>query len=213
MPKAQVLGIFYIMAFQKIIGLTGGIGAGKSTVAQVFSVLGFPIYNSDRCAKTLIQTNLVIKNAIVDLLGEGAYNSDGLYQTHYVAAKVFADLVLLKELNQIVHPAVSLDFESWRSQQTAGLLIKESALVNTMGQVDGVDLTLLVYSPIEHRLQRVLERDSQRTEQEVRAIISKQFDQEVLLKNIDYKVFNDDLIPIIPQVYDFLKKIDKQTSN
>lgn len=141
-----------------IVGLTGGIGSGKSTVAKMFRDLGAPVYDSDSEAKQLMVTSAKIKDAITDLLGKGAYRKNVLDRS-FVAEKVFKNPELLQKLNAIVHPAVKKHFLEWAKGQSAPYVIQETALIFENGSQDQYDRTILVTAPLEMRLERVMKRD------------------------------------------------------
>jgi len=141
-----------------IVGLTGGIGSGKSTVANMFRELGIPVYDSDKEAKLLMATSQEVKEAITDLLGKEAY-SDGELNRSFIADKVFKDSELLEKLNGIVHPAVRKHFMQWVEAQEAPYVIQETALIFENKAQDNYDFTILVTAPVETRIQRVVDRD------------------------------------------------------
>ena len=142
-----------------IVGLTGGIGSGKSTVAKMFAELGIPVYDSDMEAKELMVGSSEVKNAITELLGEEAYDNQGLNRP-YIADKVFKDPELLEKLNAIVHPAVRKHFLDWVERQESPYVIQETALIFENDAQDKYDYTILVTAPVETRIQRVIERDN-----------------------------------------------------
>ncbi len=146
------------------VGLTGGIGSGKSTVASFFVELGVPVYNSDQEARRLMKTSKKIKKAIKSLLGKNAYNGKKLNKT-YISAKIFKDRNLLHELNAIVHPAVKKDFLKWKTKQKAPYVIQETALIFENKSQDLYDQIILVVAPENERLQRIIARDGITTEQ------------------------------------------------
>ena len=156
----------------KIVGLTGGIGSGKTTVAKIFKSLGVPVYNSDEEAKLLMQSSEVIKQELIQLLGKECY-TDGQLNRSFIASKVFEDAVLLEKINAIVHPKVATHFEQWFSQQNAPYIIKEVAILFETKSQHLFDFIITVTAPEEIRIQRVMERD-QKTKKEVLAIIDKQ---------------------------------------
>ena len=142
-----------------IVGLTGGIGSGKSTVAKMFVELGIPVYDSDMEAKELMVGSSEVKNAITELLGEEAYDNQGLNRP-YIADKVFKDPELLEKLNAIVHPAVRKHFLDWVERQESPYVIQETALIFENDAQDKYDYTILVTAPVETRIQRVIDRDN-----------------------------------------------------
>ncbi len=129
-----------------LVGLTGGIGSGKTTVAQFFMALGVPVYNSDTEAKRLMETSEELKSAIKGILGEEAYDEQRLNKTH-ISQLVFNDRKLLNKLNGIVHPAVRTDFSTWAEQQKAPYVIQETALIFEIGSADFYDKIILVTAP------------------------------------------------------------------
>ncbi|MDC6405529.1 MULTISPECIES: dephospho-CoA kinase [Maribacter] len=175
----------------KIIGLTGGIGSGKTTVAKMFEELGVPIYNSDLEAKKLMHTSKTIRKKLVDLFGETAYQ-EGKLNRAYIAQSVFNDPKLLKRLNKIVHPVVRKHFVKWSETQNAPYVIQETALLfenNAQGLYDKV---ILVTAPTEVRIKRLLERDNA-TREEILARMNNQLEDSKKLPLADYVIENIDL--------------------
>lgn len=142
----------------KIIGLTGGIGSGKSTVARMFKELGVPVYNSDERAKKLMVSSKTARKKISELLGEKAYSNKKLNRS-YIAKKVFRDAELLKKLNEIVHPLVRKSFKSWARRQKFCYVIQEAAIIFENENQDFYDKIVLVTAPEEVRINRILKRD------------------------------------------------------
>ena len=142
----------------RIIGLTGGIGSGKSTVSKMFMELGIPVYDSDSEAKNLMEHSANLKAAIKQLLGKDAYK-EGKLNRAYIAAKVFNDTDLLKRLNGIVHPAVREHFMEWAKKQSTPYVVQETALIFENDSQDQYDHTILVTAPKDLRVQRVIDRD------------------------------------------------------
>ena len=143
----------------KLVGLTGGIGSGKTTVSGMFADLGVPVYNSDKQAKNLMTTSAKLRDQIIKLLGEKAYK-DGELQRKYIAEKVFASPELLQQLNALVHPAVKKDFVEWTSRQDFPYVIQEAAILIENGSHSAFDKMILVTAPVEERIHRILQRDS-----------------------------------------------------
>jgi len=142
----------------KIVGLTGGIGSGKTTIANLFRGLGVPIYISDQEAKRLMHDHKMLKSQIIALLGEDAYVDNSLNRA-WIADKVFGDETLLKRLNVLVHPVVAKDFLTWSQKQKGAYVIKEVAVLFETGGQHYCDITLLVTAPKEERIARVMKRD------------------------------------------------------
>ena len=146
------------------VGLTGGIGSGKSTVADILKSLGFSVYNSDNRAKWIMNNNDNLKSNIISIFGNNAYHKQIINRQH-ISNIVFSNLLKLKQLNALVHPLVSIDFENWLSnQKTNDLIFKEAAILIESGAYKEMDKTILVISPIHLRIQRVLERDGSNLE-------------------------------------------------
>ena len=148
----------------KIIGLTGGIGSGKSTVAGFFRELGIPVFDSDLEAKKLMNENEELRDQIIGLFGEKAYHQDGLNRA-YLAEKVFEDPKLLERLNGLVHPVVRQKFQDWVNKQDAPYVIQEAAILFEHGAYKLLDEMILVWAPKELRIKRVIKRDSTSREQ------------------------------------------------
>ena len=142
----------------KVLGLTGGIGSGKSTVASFFRDLGVPVYDSDREAKLLMTQNEAIRKEVIQLFGKEAYK-DGALNRSYISAQVFTDPDLLDSLNSIVHPRVRDHFREWVSAQEAPYVLQEAAILFENGAHKKLDAMILVWAPRESRIQRVMERD------------------------------------------------------
>lgn len=178
------------------IGITGGIGSGKSIVRRVFSHMGFPTYDADQRAKSLINCNTEIVAEITSLFGDGAYQ-DGEYRREFVSKQVFSNPDLLLKLNQIVHPAVKLDFENWANNQKAEIVIKEAAI---MSRQSGLDKIIWVSSPEELRIKRILKRDTHRGEEQIKKIIAQQKTENEFKEISDFEIINDEKRLLIPQV-------------
>lgn len=160
----------------KIIGLTGGIGSGKSRVVGVFTALGVPCYIADQAAKKIMVNNAMVKQKIIELFDEKAYDQNVLNRA-YIGELVFKDPQKLAALNAIVHPAVAQDFSIWLDQQDYPYVIKEVAILFETGGYKAVDQSLLITAPKEIRLQRAMNRD-QSTQEEVLARMNNQWEDE-----------------------------------
>ena len=179
----------------KVIGLTGGIGSGKSTVARKFNELGVPVYIADDRAKSLMVKNPEIIKGIVKIFGDQAY-LDGQLNRAFIAGQVFSDKSLLQKLNNIVHPAVEKDFQSWileESKSSARYVIKEAAILFENGGYKKCDYTILVTAPKEERIQRVIERDHTNRQAVLDRIKNQWSDSKKVLladfviRNMDFK--------------------------
>lgn len=172
----------------KIIGLTGGIGSGKSRIVAVFTALGVPCYIADQEAKKLMVDNARVKQQIIDLFGEKAYNQNDLNRA-YIGELVFNDSQKLAALNAIVHPAVAQDFSAWVSQQDYPYVIKEVAILFETAGYKAVDQSILITAPKEIRLQRAMKRD-QCTKEEVLARMNNQWEDEQRLPLASHVIEN-----------------------
>ncbi len=174
----------------KIIGLTGGIGSGKTTVAKFIEDCGFPVYYSDDRAKTIVNDNEDVMHKIKELLGSESYDDKGMYNRKFVAEKVFNDDALLQQLNGIIHPAVRLDFEEWVAKQTKYLVFKETALLFELKLHLQCYKSLLVTAEDNIRLKRVMDRDG-KTYREVETVMSNQLPEKDKIKQADYIIYNN----------------------
>ncbi|PIE50429.1 MAG: dephospho-CoA kinase [Flavobacteriales bacterium] len=173
----------------KIIGLTGGIGSGKTTVAKFIKELGFAVYNSDVRAKNIVNDNPILKAKIIQLLGEEAYQG-GVYNTKFVAEKVFENDELLQQLNQIIHPAVKQDFENWVSQQSGKFVFKETALLFELKLHEQCYQSILVTANDKMRIKRVMDRDD-KTYREVEMIVNAQMPEKDKMNLADFVIENN----------------------
>lgn len=196
------------------IGITGGIGAGKSTVCKLFNMLGIPVYNADDQAKALMTRDQNIITAIKKNFGNEAYLPNGQLNRTYLGKSLFKDDKQLKIINEIVHPAVAEDFEKWKNgHEDKPYLVKEAALLIESGSYKLLDYLITVTSPLNTRIERVLSRDAHRTKEHIREIISKQLSDEERIAKSDFIITNDKQTLLIPQVlkiHDFLISL-KQT--
>ena len=180
------------------IGITGGIGSGKSTVSKIFEVLGAPVYYADDASKRLMNEDEEVKEKLRSVFGEGVY-SDGMLNRQYLSSIVFNDPLKLALLNSIVHPATIKDAEDWMLKQTAPYAIKEAALIFESGSQEHLDKVIGVYAPAVVRIHRVMQRDNV-TREEVLGRMSKQIDEDIKMRLCDYVIKNDEQELLIPQV-------------
>lgn len=180
------------------IGITGGMGSGKSTVAHMFGLLGIPIYNADTEAKKLMETNPVVMKSIIGLFGMEAFQNNKLNR-RWIAGKVFNHPEKLQALNAIVHPAVIAHGAQWMQEQHAAYTLKEAALLFESGSNKNLDFVIGVYCPQEIRVQRILQRDEMLRE-DVLARMNHQMNEEEKMKMCDFVITNDDRLAVIPQV-------------
>ena len=160
------------------IGITGGIGSGKSTVCRLLADMGVPVYDSDARAKALMNDSEALRTALIEAFGEECYNAEGLTRP-YLASRVFGDAEALAQLNAIVHPAVREDFRAWADVQSSRYVVLESAILFEAGFENEVDTTLAVLAPLEERVRRTAERDG--------------VDRESVLKRIAHQISDEEL--------------------
>jgi dephospho-CoA kinase len=185
------------------IGITGGIGSGKSMVARVFAALGTPVYDSDSRAKWLMANDLVLRGQLQAAFGAETYDATGQLNRPYLAQVAFNDATQLARLNALVHPRVGEDFATWAAAQAAAgypYILKEAALLYESGAYKGLDSIITVFAPAEVRLARVRSRDAHRSAAEVQAIMDKQLSEEEKLQRADYVIYNDNSQLVLPQV-------------
>lgn len=180
------------------IGLTGGIGSGKTTVAKIFELLKVPVYYADKAAKRLYETDHEMMQAIREQFGEEVYTNDQLNRSA-LAAMVFHDPSKLELLNSIVHPRTIRDAELWMEKQNAPYIIKEAALIFESGSASGLDYVIGVKSPIHYRIQRVMERDGVSREAFYERA-NRQIDEEIKMRLCDFLINNNEQEMVIPQV-------------
>ena len=182
-----------------LIGVTGGIGSGKSLVCKIFSLLGASVYYADDRAKWISNHDPIVREKIIREFGREAYSIEGLNR-EYLAQTVFSDNKKLEVLNAIVHPAVGNDFQDWVKEQHTPYILKEAALMFESGSYKMLDKVVTVTAPAEVRIRRVLQRDPHRTRIEVEGIIQKQLSEEERIRRADYVLYNDESKLVIPQV-------------
>ncbi|GAA4274662.1 dephospho-CoA kinase [Aquimarina gracilis] len=175
----------------KVVGLTGGIGSGKSTVAKMFDKLGVAVYIADDEAKKLMNTDASVQGQIIELLGEDSYK-DGILNRNYIAEIVFKDKSKLEGLNAIVHPAVASHFNEWKNKQTGEYVVKEAAILFENDGYKYCDYTILVVAPLEIRIERVLKRDAI-TREQVLSRTNNQWEDSRKIPLADFIIHNTNL--------------------
>lgn len=180
------------------VGITGGIGSGKSTVCQVFKTLGIPVLQADDTARYLMANDEILIGNIRQLFGDSVYKNNKL-DRQQIAAIVFKQPGMLQQLNAIVHPAVKIYSEQWMKSQATPYAIKEAAIFFETGTNVDLDVMIGVYAPQKLRILRVVERDAVAQEQ-VLERMSQQMDEDEKMKLCDHVIINDDQQAIIPQV-------------
>lgn len=186
------------------IGITGGIGSGKSTVARLFTLLGVPVYIADDESKRLTATSPLIRQQLTSRFGNNLYTAEGLNKKR-LAELIFSNAEHLHAVNAIIHPVVKQDFLAWAERQRTPLCAIESAILFEAGFEHTVDCTLMVYTPLELRIARIGQRDGS-LPQEIARRIQSQMDDEEKRTRADHMILNDGQQALIPQVVDFLQK-------
>lgn len=180
------------------IGLTGGIGSGKTTVANIFRVLDVPVFDADTEAKQIMETNHGLQKMIIEKFGPSSY-IDGQLNRQYLSSIVFNDPFQLELLNSLVHPFTIAAAELWAGKQETPYIVKEAALFFEAGSAAGLDYMIGVYSPQHLRIRRVMNRDNV-TREEVIIRMQRQIQEEIKMRLCDFVVMNDDQQLLIPQV-------------
>jgi dephospho-CoA kinase len=188
-----------------VLGITGGIGSGKTTVCDMFSSIGVPVYNADIEAKKIMESSEDVKSKICLKFGDKAYVGGNLNK-NFISEKIFKDKSLLKEINNIVHPEVYLHFTEWQSSQKSLYVVKEVAILFELKTENQFNFILTVTSPEETRIQRIIKRDG-KSKELVRSIIDNQLkDSEKIIKS-DFLIVNICMEKTLKNVYDIHEKI------
>ena len=195
------------------IGITGGIGSGKTTICKLFETLGIPVYYADAAARHLMVNDAELVSKIRNLFGNEAYLPSGELNRKYLAGIVFHNQQKLTLLNSLVHPAVEKDAQRWHSQQhSAPYTLKEAALIFESGSHQLLDRVINVYAPLETRIERVIKRDHV-SRDDVLARIKNQWPEEDKLALSDHVIVNDNTLSIIRQVYKLHSRLCSKTKN
>jgi len=190
------------------VGITGGIGSGKSLVCKIFQTLGVPIYDADSHAKALMTTDGILITNIRKEFGHLSFNSDGSVNRSYLGETVFNNPEKLKKLNELVHPRVKEDFTRWaHDHRNHQYVLKEAALLFETGSNKDLNKIIVVHAPESLRIERVMKRDAHRTKELVQEIIKNQMDDEEKMRQADFILYNDENQLLIPQVLDLHKKL------
>ena len=182
----------------KRIGLTGGIGSGKSFIANILEHMGFPVYYSDLRSKELTKSNPSIKMGLISLFGEEVYSDDEL-NTQLVATKIFQNEEIRQKVNELIHPIVRKDFEDWVTNQKSTLVFNEAAILFETGSYNNFDANILICAPLELKIKRVMKRENC-SKEDVLARMSKQWSDDEKSKLADFIINNDDCDPILTQL-------------
>ena len=182
------------------VGVTGGIGSGKTTVCKVFELLGIPVFYADDVAKSIMHTDQVLKTDILNTFGESAYTKEGTLNRSYISSLVFNNKLELEKLNSLVHPAVFRAFDNWLlEQKDAPYVIKEAALLYESDSYKMCDESILVIAPTETKISRVKVRDGF-SDEDVKLRMNRQFSYEIKIKFADHILNNDETELLIPKI-------------
>lgn len=187
------------------IGLTGGIGSGKSTVAKIFETIGIPVFYADEAARNAVNENELLKQKIKEIFGEASY-TNGILNRKYIADIVFKDAFQLEKLNALIHPVTIAMAEEWMQQQATPYVIKEAAILFESGAAAGLDYIIGVFAPKHLRLQRVMHRDHVNRDA-VLERMNRQIDEDMKMKLCDFVLTNDEQQLLIPQVVALHEKL------
>lgn len=193
------------------VGLTGGIGSGKSVVADIFKVLGIPVFDADAAAKDIMETDEILMEKIKSEFGEETYSNDQLNRK-ILADKVFNDPFRLEKLNALVHPAAIQAGLDWADKQTAPYAIKEAALMFEAGSAFNLKYVIGVYAPKSLRIKRVMDR-SNMSREEVLARMNRQVDDKIKMRLCDFVIVNDEQQMILPQVLSIHQQLLEKAKN
>jgi len=192
-----------------LIGITGGIGSGKSTVSQIISHLGYKVYDSDARAHEIINDNKLIKDKLIESFGSDIYQ-DSKFNKEYVSKLIFNDESAKTKINSIVHPEVINDFKNWvKENKIEKFLFKESALLFESSSYKDLDKTVYIYCDKDIRIERIKIRDPHRTRNEIEKIINNQISSDEANKLTDYNLVNDEKKLLLPKVVKLLDDIHK----
>lgn len=187
------------------VGITGGIGSGKSTVAKMFALLGIPVYAADEAGKRLMNDNEALKIQVINLFGNAAY-TNGILNRKYLAEIVFNDAEKLAKLNAVVHPATLKDADEWMNCQQSPYAIKEAAIMFESGAHEHLDYVIGIFAPAALRIQRAMQRDGSSREQ-VTARMGRQINETIKMRLCDFIIYNDEQQMLIPQVLQLHQKL------
>lgn len=189
------------------IGITGGIGSGKSVVATILSLLGIPVYIADTESKWLTNHSPIIRSKLIELFGKDIYINNELNKL-LLASHIFQDPLLLQQVNKIIHPEVNSHFQKWVDNQKTNICAIESAILFESGFNKYVDVSLMVYAPKEIRIERAIKRDATKRNEIVRRI-NNQMSDELKRDRSDYVIYNDDRHLLIPQIENLINHLGR----
>lgn len=189
----------------KKIGITGGIGSGKSVVGQILEAMHFPVYYSDQQSKILVDSDVEIREELIKLLGTEVYY-DGKLNRPFLTQRLFSNDELRLKINQIIHPKVRSAFTLWTQKQTSSFVFNEAAILFETGAYKSMDFNILVTAPMELKIARVMKRDHIQLI-EIQERMSKQWTDEEKIHLADFVIVNDELEPLLKQVEEILKEL------
>ncbi|HXC03762.1 MAG TPA: dephospho-CoA kinase [Bacteroidia bacterium] len=199
------------MALQ--VGITGGIGSGKSVVCDIFRLLGVAIFNSDLEGRRILEDDTEVKNKVKAIFGPGAYRADGLPDRKYIASQAFTDASKLKALNGVIHPAVASRFQYWCAEHASdAYVLKEAAVLVESGAYKEMDKVILVSAPQALKLSRAAKRDNL-SEEEIQKRSRNQLSEAELLHHAQYVIVNDEQQLLIPQVLKLHEQLKKDAQS
>ena len=191
------------------VGVTGGIGSGKTTVCRIFSILGVPVFSADETARIIMDSDTEVEKKINDVAGRNMYTGSGLDRKG-LASLIFNNRDLLEKINNIVHPLVREKFESWAAGVDTEYVIYEAAILFESGHYKEMDRVICVTAPEELRIRRVMERDHL-TREQVEKRMASQWDEKKKIALADFVIMNDERQLLIPQVLEIHKKLGGET--
>ncbi len=195
------------------VGITGGIGSGKSIIARFFNLLDIPVYDSDKRAKNLINSDIEIRAKLINEFGESIYKKNGALNRQKLSKLIFENKNHLNKVNAIVHPVVRKDFFEWgKKYQHLPYILQEAAILFESGAHQLLDAVITVYAPEQQRIKRISQRDQTSVEQ-IKKRINNQMDEEKKKKLADFIIFNDEKHAVIPQIIEIDAKIKKLNKN
>jgi dephospho-CoA kinase len=195
-----------------IVGITGGIGSGKTTVAKIFEKMGIPIYIADEKSRERTATDPRIKSYIQETYGDKLFDSDGSLKRKALGEIVFPDKDKLKALNEVIHPIVAEDFKEWLAQQNAPYILKEAAVLFESGTYNDCDYIIVVVAPRELRIKRVMER-SGLTREEIESRMNHQWSDDDKIALSDFVIRNGEDDALMPQIFEIHEDLKRSTNS
>ena len=192
--------------FKKIIGITGGIGSGKTFVCQILESMGYPVFYSDKEAKFILVNDLKVKDQIVELFGSESYLDNKMLNRVFLASKIFNDKSLLTKMNSIVHPAVKTYFNDWVAKQKSEIVFNEAAIIFEIGNDKNYDAVVLIKGSKEIKIKRIQKRDNSSII-DIEKRMNTQWSDERKSKLADYCIDNNDNIMLLPQIVNVISSL------